>query len=491
MNHKKSVLHIIIFSLLSLIIISCGKNRHEEFGRDLAKVFKSKKYKDFDTTAYYGVFKTQLANRKNDIYNPKWINSLYTTEDKGLTLIGDFLAGGQIDTLINYLQKADEHGFNPDYFHTTELKDLLQKAKNTKFKNVEEAYPILADIELFSADGLINYSNFMTYGAVNPKNIFSRYFVSLDRPDMLDAKNSLDQLNLIEFLEKLQPKNQQYNNLKKLLTVNKQTNNLTIADRERIYFSMERLRWKIKDYPEKYLLVNIPEFKLRMMDNNKEDFEMKVCVGEAKNGESNHETPILSGIINQMQVNPVWNIPKSIATKEILVNLRNDASYLDTHNMVAYKDGELADPFSVDWSTATANDYSFKQNPGADNSLGQIKFIFPNKYAIYLHDTPSKAAFAKTNRAVSHGCVRVEDPAKLAAALVDNEMQANKIAAEIKAAYQGAKATSRWVKVKTPTPVFIEYYTAWTSPDGKLITSDDVYGYDKMLKPKFSRFMAN
>lgn len=482
--------YILLFLSISLIITSCGKNRHENFGRDLAKAFKIRKYKNFDTSAYYAVFKDQLAKHSTDLHNPKSIAKIYTSEDKGLTLIGDFLIKGQLDTLVDFLAHADEHGLNPQYFHVDELKSLLIKAKTFKFKKVNDAYPVLANIELLSADGLINYANFMKYGAINPKELFSRYYVSVDRPDIVSAEKSLDQLNLTKFLNSLTPKDEAYLNLHRILVQDKEAPKLSYKDKAKIYYSMERLRWRTEAYPEEYLLVNIPEFKLRLYNNKKEKFEMKVCVGEAADGESNHQTPILSGLITTMQINPVWNIPKSIAVNEIAASLRSNSNYLEEKNMVAYRYGNLVDASEVDWSTADASEYSFKQNPGVDNSLGQIKFIFKNSYAIYLHDTPAQAAFAQENRAVSHGCVRVEKPMLLAQELVKDSGKANEIQREIDEANSGQSVNSRWVKVKSPVPVFIEYYTAWVNAKGNLVLSNDIYNYDRVLYNAFAPYMA-
>ncbi len=484
----KSKVCLLLLSI-ALIIASCSKNRHEEFGKDLAKAFKSKKYKNFDTTAYFAVFKSRLSADNNEIHNPITIKKIYSTEEKGLTLIGEFLIKGQLDTLVSFLEKADEHGLDPQYFHTNVIKELINRAKTEKFKYIKLAYPVLADIELYCADGLINYANFMTYGAVNPKTVLSRYYVSVDRPDILSAEKSLEQLNLVKFLNGLSSKDKPYKTLQKLLVNDKLKPTLNPAEKVKIYYSLERLRWRTKAYPAKYLFVNIPEFKLRLINNESEEFAMKVCVGEAANDKSNHQTPILSGLINLMQVNPVWNIPKSIVVKEIGEGLKNNSNYLEEKNMVAYQNGNLIDENSVDWNSVDVAKYEFKQNPGADNSLGQIKFIFKNNYAIYLHDTPNKAAFNLPNRAVSHGCVRVQQPIKLVEALVSSKQEIENIKRETTLAYQGGKAVSRWVKAKTPIPVYIEYYTAWADANGKLIIANDVYNYDKKLFDALKQFL--
>lgn len=481
---------LLLFILSSFMIVSCSKGRHEEFGRDLAKAFKSKKYKNFDTTAYNVVFKEQYKILKPKLHDPIWISKIYKEEDKGLTLLGDFLVNGGLDTLQLYLSRARFHGLNPDYFHANVIADLLVEIKTKKFKTVEESYPLLAQLELYAADGLINYAGILKYGAVNPKTVLERYYVDVKRPQIIEAQQALDQIDITKFLADIQPKNGYYQRLMNLLINDadaEPAKKLSAEDREKIYLSMERLRWPVKEYKGKYLLVNIPEFQLRLIENNTTDLKMKVCVGEV----GGHETPILSGMIDRMQVNPVWNIPKSIASTEILSSLRNDPYYLESKNMVAYKNGEYVHSPSVDWNNVDISQYSFKQNPGADNSLGQIKFIFQNPYAIYLHDTPAQAAFKQDMRAVSHGCVRVQKPMELARFLLNDKSKSDQVVKEIQASSRGEAVDARWQMVKEPIPVFISYYTAWTNDDGSLVSSKDVYGYDKLLMPKFKPYMAS
>ncbi len=480
---------LILFVVTSFMVVSCSKGRHEEFGRDLAKAFKSKKYKDFDTAAYNQVFLTEYKKLKPKLHDPIWISKIYKEEDKGLTLLGDFLVNGKLDTLHQYLLNSKFHGLNPDYFHANVITDLLTQVKTKKFKSVEESYPVLAQLELYCADGLINYAGILKYGAVNPKTVLSRYYVDVKRPQIIEAQQALDQIDLAKFMVEIQPQNGYYQRLMNLLINDEKpetTTKLTTEEREKIFLSMERLRWPVKEYKGKYLLVNIPEYKLRLIENNTTDLQMKVCVGEA----GGHETPILSGMIDRMQVNPVWNIPKSIASTEILTSLKNDPYYLEAKNMVAYKGGELVNSPDVDWNNVDISQYSFKQNPGADNSLGQIKFIFQNPYAIYLHDTPAQAMFGQDMRAVSHGCVRVEKPMDLQKFLLDDESKSKRIVKETEASSRGEAVDARWQMIKEPIPVFISYYTAWTNDDGSLVSSKDVYGYDKLLLPKFKPYMA-
>ncbi len=485
---RNKVFFIALISIL-WVTVSCKKYRHEEFGRNLSKAFKSKAYKDFDTTAYYAVFKEQLKKERNTVHHPQWLSKIYTTEDKGLTLIGNFLIGGEIDSLHQYLNESHYHGLNPDYFHAAAIAQLLDTVKNTKFKKVEDTYPLLSKLEILSADGLINYANILKYGIINPKKIHGKYYDAVDRPDFIDSQKALDQLDILAFLRDIQPKSIEYARLQDVL---RKSEALEPQHKEKIYLNLERLRWPVKEYPQRHILVNIPEFKLRLIENGKEQQSIKVCVGEtaykpfSRNGK-NHETPVLSGKIDRMQVNPVWNIPKSIAGNEIMQSLKRNASYLEENNMVAYnKAGDIVDASAVDWNSASVDDYSFKQNPGVDNSLGRIKFIFYNPYAIYLHDTPAKQMFNEKNRAVSHGCVRVEEPARLVDFLLTDKSEADKVKSEI----SGESTTSRWVTLKEPVMVYLAYYTARTSENGDLIMVEDVYGKDKALKSALGNRMT-
>jgi murein L,D-transpeptidase YcbB/YkuD len=256
---------------------------------------------------------------------------------------------------------------------------------------------------------------------------------------------------------------------------------------------LEKLRWMGDAFPEKYVFVNIPEQRLHIMEEGKTSQLMNVCVGETDNpaytrkGE-NHETPVMQGMLDAMQVNPVWNIPSSIVKKELLSSVRNNPNYLASRNMVAYYKGKQVDPATVNWNSDSVENFRFKQNPGSDNSLGNVKFLFENPYSIYLHDTPAKQMFGQSNRAVSHGCVRVEKPVDLASYLVNNEKQAEKIAKEITT---DSISKSRWVTLKRQMPVYITYYTTWLDDEGKIVTYPDIYGYDPRLKEALKKYWTN
>ncbi|RYE04607.1 MAG: L,D-transpeptidase, partial [Sphingobacteriales bacterium] len=224
---------------------------------------------------------------------------------------------------------------------------------------------------------------------------------------------------------------------------------------------------------------------------------MKVCVGEGREVNVDElkeydeddlkqdrpftrETPQLASMIHSVQVNPVWNIPVSIATNEISKHAAADRYYLSNNNIDVYKDGEIIeDTELIDWSAEDAGKvYSFKQRPGVDNALGRIKFLFNNASAVYLHDTPAKAAFKLANRAVSHGCVRVEKPLELAHALFGDGDKYETIKTQM-AVTENQQAKD--LSLPKQIPVYLTYSTCWADDAGTLQFRKDVYGLDVVL----------
>ena len=225
---------------------------------------------------------------------------------------------------------------------------------------------------------------------------------------------------------------------------------------EQILVNMNRMLWVKPMEDSNRIVVNIPTLMLYAFEGSNKVFEMPVIVG--KEGTS---TMMFSGDINQLVFNPTWHIPQSIVQSEIMPKMKADPNYLKKKNMEVVKQND---------SIPTIN-----QLPGKENALGKVKFLFPNSYDIYLHDTPDKTLFAKKDRALSHGCIRVGDAEKLTQYLLrdQNDWSQDKIRTALNSNKE------QMVKVKNPEPVYITYYTAWTDENGKMNFRDDVYGHDK------------
>jgi len=247
-------------------------------------------------------------------------------------------------------------------------------------------------------------------------------------------------------------------------------------DTAEILANMERWRWLPRDLGAFHVEVNVPEFQVRIVDDGKVVHETRVVTGKVTN-----QTPIFSDEMQSIVVNPSWNVPASITTKEMLPKVRNDPSYLSRngYQVLAKVNGKVVpvSPGSVDWSTASARNIQIRQRPGDDNALGSIKFLFPNEHSVYLHDTPSKSLFQRDQRAFSHGCVRVQNPLEFADVLL---------------AYQGGWSKERlrkmvggresWVNLPKRIPIHITYFTAFVDDSGTLQTRPDVYGYNARVE---------
>jgi len=242
---------------------------------------------------------------------------------------------------------------------------------------------------------------------------------------------------------------------------------------DQIALNMDRLRWTPTISSERYLLVNIPDYKLTVYEGAQRTLEMRVIVGSA-----NTPTPVFNDQLNHIVFSPTWTVPVSIVRKEIIPNLRKDSTYYSEKNFVIYKQDVQIDPALENWKDPNINPYQLRvvQNPGADNSLGSVKFMMPNNMSVYLHDTPSRRLFARDYRALSHGCVRLGEPAKLAAYLLRDQQGWD--AERITKAMSGSSPAT--ILLKQRYPVYLTYQTAWVDDNGSLQFREDIYGHDKM-----------
>lgn len=250
--------------------------------------------------------------------------------------------------------------------------------------------------------------------------------------------------------------------------------NQTIAEKiELIKLNLERLRWLPHLQGEDdEIVINVPEYTLRIFRNNHEKMKMRVVLGAEYT-----PTPIFHDTLKYIVFSPTWMIPKSIFEKEFLPHLRDDPGYFDPERFVFYKNGKETDPYMEPWSDdeLDLSQYSVVEKPGDANSLGKVKFIMPNDFSIYLHDTPAARLFNRDERALSHGCIRLERPEEFAQYLLSGQKGWNK--KKVKKAMQSS--TPVQVDLEHPYPVYIVYRTAWVDDQGLVNYREDIYGHDK------------
>jgi murein L,D-transpeptidase YcbB/YkuD len=255
--------------------------------------------------------------------------------------------------------------------------------------------------------------------------------------------------------------------------------NVPVEDRVRqILLNLERRRWMADEPGPRYVFVNLADFELKMVEEPHTVFDTRVVVGAPY-----HRTPVFSGEMTYLELNPYWNVPPSIARNELLPKIKADPGYLAANDFELLSDwsdsARVLDPHAIDWRAVRPDTFAYKirQGPGPGNALGYIKFIFPNQFNIYLHDTPARGLFARDVRDFSHGCIRVQDPEALAAVVLDRQPGWSE--EQINAAI--ATGQRRIVTLDQPLPVHIAYLTAWVNKDGSVNFRSDVYGRDAIL----------
>lgn len=256
--------------------------------------------------------------------------------------------------------------------------------------------------------------------------------------------------------------------------------NVPVEERiQQIKFNMERWRWLPRDLGERYIFINIANFELNLVEGGEILSTMRVVVGRKA-----RPTPIFTGRMTYMELNPFWHIPRTIAREDILPRILNDPDYLSKQNIRVFKTWKKSaleiEPANIDWALVSERNFPFKlrQDPGSSNALGRIKFVFPNKFSIFLHDTPARALFNKTKRSSSSGCIRLENPIDLAEYLLRGRPKWNR--ERILTAIDGGRR--KVLSLPDPINVHVLYLTAWVEKDGTLNFRDDIYGKDRSLK---------
>ncbi len=243
---------------------------------------------------------------------------------------------------------------------------------------------------------------------------------------------------------------------------------------DQLRVNLERARWVMDNLEDDFVIVNIAGFRAYVYRDRKEAWSTRVMVGKTY-----RKTPVFRSTMKYVVFNPTWTVPYSIATKDILPQIKKDHSYLTSRNfIVKSRNGDIVDPATVDWASLSQRNfpYTLVQQPGTNNALGEIKFIFPNEYAVYLHDTPSKSLFGRSARAFSSGCVRVEHPFNFAEVLLGPDgWDAERVQAE------RMRRETKSVFLSKPMPVLLLYWTAEVGADGQIRFYEDVYERDQAV----------
>lgn len=256
--------------------------------------------------------------------------------------------------------------------------------------------------------------------------------------------------------------------------------NVPVAERiAQISLNMERWRWLPQYLGRRYLLVNIPAYQLIAYEGDKARLSMPVIVGTRE-----RPTPVVSGRLFEVVLNPYWTVPRTIALHDVIPRQRRNPDYMGAYKIRVFgswKEDRELDPHQVDWSKVNDNyfPYMLRQDPGPKNPLGQAKFLFNNPFDVYLHDTPNEALFAESVRAYSSGCIRVEEPLRLATFLLSGEEGWDWSEGMVQSVIHTGLTYE--LPLSAPVPVYLLYLTVWVGEDGAVHFSRDIYGEDKLV----------
>jgi murein L,D-transpeptidase YcbB/YkuD len=376
--------------------------------------------------------------------------------------------------VVSEIQDADEWGLSADAFDLPPAGDLPATPE------AQATDEIKLDV------AILKYARFARGGRLTP----SRISDLLDqRPDLPDPKTVLSEISAAAapdaYLRSLHPKHEQFERLRQALqkarAKSEERGKRPGSDPniQRLVTNMERWRWMPADLGSYYVWDNIPEFVARVVKNGKTIYLEKIIVGKFK-----YPTSIFSAQMLSIVFHPEWTVPETIIKDDLQPALQQGGFFggpstaiLEQHNLKVSYEGRPVDAETIDWGNANIRQYTFTQPPGPDNVLGTLKFNFPNKHAIYMHDTIQPELFAETVRTLSHGCIRLHDPDRLAALLLaeDRGWSAQQVKSLL------AEDDSSAVTLYRPLPVHLTYFTAMVDEEGEVQTFADVYGIDSKM----------
>jgi murein L,D-transpeptidase YcbB/YkuD len=369
--------------------------------------------------------------------------------------------------LVQQFKYSELHGLDPARYPIQEFEQLREESQTrmgTRFP--VERVPAL-DAKLTYA--YLRYAADLLGWSTSPRDVSRNWLTDPKKEDLAARLEQAITSNTIRAsLEDLAPSHPQYKGLQAALAREKQA---PTGNVDRILMNMERWRWAPRDLGDRYVLVNVPAYLLQVMEGDTPALSMRVIVGRPET-----QTPLFSDEMTYVVFSPYWNIPENILRDETLPRVATDPGFLDRNNMEVVGTSGTVDPASIDWSDESATKgLRFRQRPGADNALGLVKFLFPNHFSVYLHDTPSDRLFFREKRTLSHGCIRVENPVGLAQYVLHDQPEWTSL--RITNAMHAGR--EQGVKLKQTLPVHIGYWTAWVKPDGSVLYTDDPYKIDE------------
>ena len=403
------------------------------------------------------LWKVEQAFYQSRQYLPAWVDGVETTP--------------HWKDLIQQLKYSAAHGLDPARYKVAEFETLRAQSQDS-MRGTQFPIDRVPELDAKMTYAYLQYAADLLGWTHHPREVHRNWLADSRKEDLVARLAGAIADNRVRAsLEELAPTHPQYRGLQAALAQEQSTPG---GHGDQIRINMERWRWAPRDLGERYILVNVPAYVMQVMEGDRPVLSMRVIVGDP-----GHQTPLFSDEMTYVVFSPYWNIPPEILREETLPRVARDPDFLRRNNIEVVGttgEGDEIDSTSIDWSDASATrNLRFRQRPGEDNALGLVKFIFPNHFNVYLHDTPNDRLFFKQQRGLSHGCIRIEDPIAMANYVMRDQPEWTE--PRIRNAMSAGQEQT--VKLKTPIPVHIGYWTAWVEPDGKTVTyTDDPYRID-------------
>jgi murein L,D-transpeptidase YcbB/YkuD len=397
-------------------------------------------------------------------YLPAWVDGVDTTP--------------QWKDLVQQLKYSAAHGLDPQRYGVADFERLREQSQ-TRMRGTQFPVERVPELDLQMTYAYLRYAADLLGWTHNPREVHRDWLADAKKEDLAARLTAATASNRVrDSLEELAPTHPQYKGLQAALA---QETAKPTGHAAQIRMNMERWRWAPRDLGARYVLINVPAYVMQVNEADRPVLSMRVIVGDTE-----HQTPLFSDEMTYVVFSPYWNIPPGILRDETLPRVARDPDFLRRNNIEVIGtsgDEDEIDPASIDWSDESATrSLRFRQRPGDDNALGLVKFVFPNHFDVYLHDTPNDRLFFKEKRCLSHGCIRIEDPIAMAKYVMRDQPEWTED--RIRSAMDARR--EQHVKLKTPIPVHIGYWTAWVEADGKTVTyTDDPYRID----PAHSRLL--
>jgi murein L,D-transpeptidase YcbB/YkuD len=392
------------------------------------------------------------------------------------------IQSNKAENFLAYLGTLHQEGLEPEVYREAELRKLLTESRLER----KDQAKIAAQADIHFTATFLTVAYHLRYGKVKPRDLQIKWYIHKKRRTNFKSllQDIFHEEKPSEILAKMPPVHQQYHHLKIALknyqyTLIEGSSQYEQEIKDKIItikINMERMRWMNDSLGEKNVLVDIPSFTLYMNDQENGSRKMKVITGKQL-----RSTPVFSDEIGYMVFSPYWNVPHNLAVHDILPKIQRSKRYFYAYKYEIFSgwgdNSVKLDPGDIDWNKLSADNfpYRLRQRPGPRNAMGRVKFMFPNVFNIYLHDTPEKHLFNRDRRDFSSGCIRVEDPIELAIFLMP-ELTPEKIASKMN------QDREEYVNLQQKIPVHLVYFTAEADSTGNVSFREDIYGLDESIR---------